>query len=245
MPSSAADAERERALLEGAADPPRRRVRWQAAVRIIPSRYPTVDLFERVAGPEDFEALYALESRTNPRLRDQVGEITLVAPEERVHGPGSTYVMAAFTHLNPEGARFNDTTFGAWYGARDRATAVAETAWHRERFLARTAEPPLELEMRVLEARLDARLHDLRGERERLPGIYDPDGYGRSQRLGRRLREAGSWGVAYDSVRRPGGQCVAAFRPRALAGCRQAEHLIYVWDGARIEQVFEKRLYRP
>lgn len=245
MPSSAADPARERALLEGALDPPRRRVRWQAAVRIIPSRYPTVDLFERVAGPEDFDALYALESRTNPRLRDQVGDITLVPPEERVHGPGSTYVMAAFTHLNPEGARFNDPTFGAWYAARERATAVAETVYHRERFLARTAEPGIELEMRVLEAKLDARFHDLRGDTEALPGVYDPAGYAVSQRLGRRLRDAASWGVVYDSVRRVGGQCVGVFRPRAVSRCRQAEHLVYVWDGARIAEVYEKRVYRP
>lgn len=235
----------ERDLLEGRADPPVRRVRWRAVIRIIPSRYPPVDLFERVADPADFEALYALEARTNPRLRDEVGDIELVPPGDRVLGPGSSYVMAPFTHLSPEGGRFTDGTYGAWYGAAERATAVAETVWHRERFLGRTSEPPLELEMRVLEARLDARLHDLRGQRAALPGIHDPQDYARSQRLGRRLRDQGSWGLVWHSVRRDGGQCVAAFRPRALAECRQAEHLVYVWDGARVAEIYEKRLYRP
>jgi RES domain-containing protein len=235
----------ERDLLSGAAQPPIRRVRWRAAVRIIPSRYPPIDLFERVADADDFDTLYELESRTNPRIRDELGKIRLVAPEDRVYGPRSSYIMAPFTHLNPEGGRFNDATFGAFYAAHERATAVVETCYHRARFLARTHEPPLEVEMRVLEARVDARLHDLRGQREALPRIYDVDSYADSQRLARHLRKARSWGIAFDSVRRAGGVCVALLRPRAVSECRQAEHLVYVWDGTRIAEVFEKRLYRP
>ncbi|HEX7049079.1 MAG TPA: RES family NAD+ phosphorylase [Longimicrobiales bacterium] len=231
-------------VLTGALTVPVRRVRWQRAIRIIPSRFPPIDLFERVADPEDFEALYEIEGLTNDRLRDEVGELRLVAPEDRVFGPGSTYIMAPFTHPNPAGSRFGDGDFGVYYTARDRATAIAETVYHRERFLSYTAEPALEIEMRVLEAKLQARLHDLRGMRAELPRIYDPDDYAISQRLGRRLRAEGSHGIAYDSVRRAGGQCAAVFRPKALSDCRQTEHLAYVWDGRRIVDVYEKRSYR-
>jgi hypothetical protein len=63
--------------------------------------------------------------------------------------------------------------------------------------------------------------------------------------LARRLRAARSWGIAYNSVRRASGECVAVWRPRAVSVCRQAEHLIYVWDGTRIAEVYEKKLYRP
>ncbi|MGH7482209.1 MAG: RES family NAD+ phosphorylase [Longimicrobiales bacterium] len=231
--------------LSGRADPPVRRVRWRAAIRIIPSRYPPVDLFERVADAADFGALFDLEALTNPRIRNQLGDIELVARREWAQGPGASYIMAPFTHLNLEGGRFSDASFGAFYAARTRATALAETRYHRARFLARTNEPPLSMDMRVLEANLDARLHDLRGERERLKGIYDPDGYGTSQRLARRLRAAGSWGITFNSVRHGGGDCVAALRPRALSNCRQAEHLIYVWDGTSIAEVYQKKLYRP
>lgn len=234
---------RESALLEGGEDPPQRRVRWRSAVRIIPSRFPPVDLFERIADTADFDALYEVESRTNPRLRDEVGEISLVPREERVFGPGSSYVMASFTHLNPLGGRFNDATFGAFYAARERATAVAETAYHRAKFLAATREPAIELDMRVLEAAIDARLHDLRGAA--LPRIRAPEDYSAGQQLARRLRAGRSGGVVYDSVRRAGGHCVALFRPRLVAECRQAEHLVYAWDGERIAEVYEKRVYRP
>src|SRR5690606_19195409 len=46
-----------------------RRIRWAPACRIVPTRHPTVYLFDRVAQPEDFEALYALEALTNDRVR--------------------------------------------------------------------------------------------------------------------------------------------------------------------------------
>jgi hypothetical protein len=221
-----------------------RRVRWLRSVRIIPSRYPPVDLFARVAPSEDFSALHAVESLTNERLRTERDGL-LVSPQEAVHGPGSSYIMAPFAHLNPEGGRFSDATFGAYYASRDRATAVAESKHHRQVFLARTREPPLELEMRVLEARVDAKLHDLRGLRSELREVYKPADYSASQQMARELRAAASMGIVYDSVRLEGGQCVAILRPRALSNCRQAEHLIYRWDGTRIAEVFEKRLYRP
>jgi hypothetical protein len=204
-----------------------------------------VDLFERLAGPEDFAALQAVESLTNARLRNETGEQRLVPPEEAVHGPGASYIMAPFTHLNPEGGRFSDETFGAFYAARERNTAVAESRHHRAIFLRRTAEPPLDVEMRVLEVRLEARMHDLRGMRKARPELYHPDDHAASRQLARILRARGSWGIAYDSVRREGGECAAVLRPRALSSCRQAEHLIYRWNGKEIAEVFEKRLYRP
>jgi hypothetical protein len=217
---------------------------WRPCFRIIPSRFPPIQLFAKVADPEDLEAVFAIEALTNGRLRQEVGELSLVPPEDRVSGPGSSYVMAAFTHPSPLGGRFTDGTFGAYYAARDRETAVAETVYHRERFLREMQAPPAEVDMRVLRATLQAVVHDLRGAGKAFPGIYHPADYAASQQLARELRAAGSWGVAYDSVRRPGGECVAAFRPPALSTCKQAEHLGYIWDGERIATVYEKRILR-
>lgn len=219
----------------------RRRIRWRPCYRIIPSRFPPIDLFERVAEPDDLDAVIALESMTNERLRDEVGEIQLVPPEERVTGPGSGYVMAAFTHTPPGGGRFSESSHGAYYAARTLETAIAETSYHRTRFMEATHEPPMHLDMRVLEAELDARLHDLRGMRLRRPEIYATDDYGASQALARTLRAEGSDGVVYDSVRDERGRCVAVFRPRRVKNCREMRHLTYVWDGMRIAAVYEKR----
>lgn len=220
---------------------PVRRIRWRACYRAIPSRFPPIDLFERVADPDELDAVIALESLTNDRLRDEVGDIQLVPADQRVTGPGAGYVMAAFTHTPPGGGRFSDERHGAWYAAQTLATSIAETSYHRARFMAATGQPPMHLDMRVLVAELDARLHDIRGMKSQLPGIYDPDDYGASQAFAHGARRAGSDGVAYDSVRLDGGRCVAVFNPRRVRNCREIQHLTYVWDGERISEVYEKR----
>jgi RES domain-containing protein len=196
-----------------------------------------------VADPADLDAVFEIESLTNDRLRDEVGELALVPADERVTGPGAGYVMAAFTHVAPPGlgGRFNDG-FGAYYAAADRSTAVAETVHHRERFLRETAAPPTEVDMRVLVARIRSDLHDVRDAADAHATIYHPTSYAAGQELAKALRAAGSWGILYRSVRRQGGECVAVFRPRAITGCRQSVHLSYVWDGERISIVYEKKV---
>ena len=216
-------------------------VEWKPSWRIIPSRFPPIQLFERVADPEDLEAVIAVESLTNPRLRDEVGDIRLVPPEDRVSGPGSSVIMAAFTHLNPAGSRFSDRTYGVFYAASDLDTAIAETAYHRERFMRATGESRMELDMRVYLVDLAAALHDLRGRKAEYPLVYHSDNYAAGQHLAATLRKEGSNGIAYDSVRRQGGECVAVFRARLLSNCRQERHLCYVWDRQRIASVYEKR----
>jgi hypothetical protein len=216
-------------------------VRFTSCNRIVASRLPTIHLFERVADPADWDALYKLESMTNPRLREQVGELSLVPVVDRVSGPNASVVMAPFTHLSPQGTRFTDGHFGAYYAAESVETAIAETRFHRENFLRATAQPPLELEMRCYLADVACELHDLRGLRAKLKDIYDPASYAASQKLGRELRNDGSNGIAFDSVRRPGGECVAMFRPRLVQNVRQGVHLRYAWDGASIARVYEMR----
>ncbi|MDB5670347.1 MAG: hypothetical protein JWO25_1306 [Alphaproteobacteria bacterium] len=151
--------------------------------------------------------------------------------------------MAAFTHLNPWGSRFTAGDYGLYYAAAEIETAVAETRHHRARFLAATAQGPIELDMLVYAASLRAELHDIRPEWQTRPELYDPDDYSASQRLGRELRESGSWGIWYRSVRRPAGECFAVLRPPALSNCRQERHLAYVWDGKAIVSVYEKRAF--
>lgn len=177
---------------------------------------------------------------TNDRLRQEAGDISLVPPEDRISGPGSTPVMAAFTHLKPGGDRFTDGSFGAFYASRTIETAIAETSYHRSRFLAATNEPAQEIDMRVYAADLEAELHDIRAGKASHPELYDPEAYVASQKFARALRDAGSNGIVYCSVRQRGGECVAVFRPRLLSNCRQERHLCYVWDGQSIVSIYEK-----
>jgi hypothetical protein len=216
-------------------------IRWQPCYRIIPSRFPPIGLFERVANPEDLEAIFSIEAMTNDRLREDVGELQLVPAEDRVSGPGSSPIMAAFTHLNPEGDRFSNGSFGIFYAGKSLETAVAETRYHRARFLAATDEPAQEVDMRVYAVDLVADLHDIRPLRESHPAYYHPTRYAMSQELASTLREGGSDGVVYQSVRDDDGECVAIFKPRLLSNCRQERHLCYVWNGQVISAIYEKR----
>ena len=212
--------------------PPRRQIRWAEAWRIVPSRFPPRGVFDRIASPEDLDALFAIESLTNARLRQELGQLDLVPRERRIGGPGTQPVMAAFTHLNPDGSRFSDGTYGVFYAAHSLDTAVAETMHHRAKFMAATNEPAMKLEMRCYRMAVHGRLHDLR---KGWAAMLQPDDYATPQALARELRAAGSDGVVYPSVRHAGGECVGLFHPDLASPCVQAQHLIYSWDGRRIQ----------
>ena len=218
--------------------PPTRRVRWSESYRIIPSRFPPIQLFERLGDPADWETLAEIESLTNDRVREEIGEISIVPVDERVSGPGASWVMACFTHIGRP-SRFSDGRFGVYYCARRRDCAVAETAYHMGRFFAATDEAPTHVEMRVLIARIDATLHDVRGDDPRWHEVHAPDDYTASQGLGRRLRDLGSNGVVFRSVRLEGGECIGAFRPKAVGVPIQGAHLRYHWNGVRIDRYFD------
>ena len=217
------------------------RIEWKPCWRIIPSRFPPIQLFERVTDPDDLEAIFELDALTNPRLRSEAGDIEFVPPEDRISGPGTTVIMAAFTHLNPSGSRFSDGTYGVFHAAIDLDTATAETKHHHERFLSATTQGHMELDMRVYLVNLDGDLHDLRGQKATQPLVYHNDNFSAGHHLARTLREAGSNGIAYDSVRRTGGECAAVFRPPLLSNARQERRLCYVWNGQQIVMVYEKR----
>ena len=129
--------------------------RWPKAWRIIASRFPPIDLFERVSdNPAMSEVLADLEQATNPRVRDEIGEIALVPPNRRVAGPGASWVMAPFTHVNPKGSRFSNGSYGVYYAAYALETALRETIYHFEKFARDARDPPRREDMRVLVGRV-------------------------------------------------------------------------------------------
>ena len=221
--------------------PPKRLIKWKRTFRIIPSRYPPVDLFERIADPADWETLAAIEGLTNDRLRDQIGDISIVPPGERISGPGASTIMAAFTHIGIA-SRFTDGTTGVYYANNRFDGSLREVVYHQERFLRRTHEPETRLEMRTYVGSLAESLHDIRGG---WPDAHDPDSYLAAQKLGAALRAKGSNGVVYNSVRFSGSWNVAAFRPKVLASKSgrahviQGPHVFLRWNGSRIDRTFK------
>jgi len=201
MPSAAAGASAPRTL----------HTAWRPSHRLVPSRFPPVGLFDRVADARDLEAVYALEGLTNDRVREEAGDQALVPLEDRIAGPGTTPIMGAFTHRHPEGSRFSDGAYGVYYCARALDTALAEVRYHQERFLRRTREGPIRLELRLYLSDLDVRLADVR----KRPECHHLDDYGPAQRLGRALRETGKDGFLYRSVRHA-ADCA---RPSSVPRC--------------------------
>lgn len=204
--------------------------------RVMLSRYPQIHLFERVSNPQDWGVLYAVESLTNPRLRDEVGDIRLIPPEDRVYGDGASWIMAAFTHppVDVRGGRFN-RDFGIYYCAADEAVAIAESSHHRARFLRESRIDKTTQETRVIRAQLGpVTLHDMRY----LAGhaIYHPDDYGEAQQFGYALRKAKSFGVHYQSVRAK-GECYGVMRARALSDAIHWRYLRYHYDQGAITDV--------
>ena len=209
---------------------------WAGAVRIIRSHYPPIDLFEDIADPEDWGLLISAEMKTNPRLMATIGNLDMVPPARRVSGPGATFLMAPFTHVSPDRpSRFSDGSFGVLYIAEAFDTAVAETIYHHGLFMAATDQPPgWTSHFREIVLDVAAGCHDIRGPD--YSALMNPSDYTEPQVFGAGLRNSGSEGIVYPSVRAT-GDCVALFYPDSATNVRQGRHLDYHWDGERVDLV--------
>ncbi|MDP1603206.1 MAG: RES family NAD+ phosphorylase [Legionella sp.] len=204
--------------------------------RLIPSRYPPVNFFDWADSPEELLQIALLEGLTNDRLTNDYGHIHLVAKDDWVGGPGATPLMAAFTHFGE--SRFSDgTSYGIYYAADSIQTAIAETKFHRERFLQASNEPPCVSQMREYTAFTNKSLVDLSGNGYESYLNPDVDSYKNSQAFGREIKSQNEWGLIYPSVRNVNATCIAVFRPPALTIPVQAGHYDYIWDGNVIGEV--------
>lgn len=202
---------------------------WERAHRLVPSHFPPINLFESVADPEDLDIIFEIEGLTNDRLMDEAGDLRRVPASERISGPGSTPVMAAFTHVG-YASRFTDGRDGVYYAGNSLDVAIAETRYHRERFLSATQEPDTEITMREYISMIQLPLLDIRGDQ--YVALHHPTDYSAAQRFAHDQRKAGVKGLLYSSVRCAGGECAALFTPRATSIPIQGGHYRYVWSGA-------------
>jgi len=186
-----------------------------------------------------------LRARTDPLINSRMERSFAIPAKDRVFGPGAGYVMAPFVYPTPDGTRFGPPaltaeSFGVYYAARDEATAIAEVKHHRVAFLQATRAVAQDLDFEVLRAPVKGtHFYDLRGRQREFPKVYSPTDYSASQKLGVELRRKAADGIAYDSVRREGGECVAVFRPRCVGPARPVKNLIFRWDGEAITAVLE------
>ena len=148
------------ALVLGTATLQESRVSWEPCHRIIASEYAGENLFDRITEePDDLESLREIADLTNPYVKSQLGEIELVKPEDRIYGPGSGLIMAAFAWPGRP-SRFSDGSRGTYYAAGTEETAIAETRYHDDLFFAGSGAMALEKTL-VHNLGRDARRHKI------------------------------------------------------------------------------------
>ncbi|GFZ74818.1 hypothetical protein BVY11_20115 [Pseudomonas amygdali pv. morsprunorum] len=200
--------------------------------RLVNSKFPPIALFDDVASADEFDILYQVQALTNPRLQNEVGDLNLIPRSEIPFGiTGCSYATAPFTHVNPDGSRFSDGSFGMLYLAASMDTAIAEVRHHQEMYWSKVQGLNYErFVFRGLTCEfdevgvLDATVLSL------TDAIYAPNDYSASRALGREVRKAKASGLRYRSVRSPGDTCWALTTPRHVDSIIQSNHYEMVWN---------------
>jgi RES domain-containing protein len=204
-------------------------------VRLIPSRF--ADAEDSVLAPlaendAVLRDLFDLDNATNDRLRGESGLLPGIGMDELVFGvPNFRMINAAYTYARPEGSRFNDGERGAWYCAFEPETALAEVSFHKSVEYQEIGRFDDSVSYQALLADFTATFHDLRAN-EAYADCLATDSYIASQRLAAELLEAGSMGIIYPSVRRPGGTNLACFRPALVGNVRKGRAYRLTWAGS-------------
>ena len=215
-------------------------ITWEPCWRIIKSIPNQFEILRRVDRPDGIiERITQTEYLTKRESPGEEEGILDAPPDGRIAGACSAIVEAAFANRSPGRGRFSGKNYGVFYAAGDLKTAMAETSHHYELRMRREQHTYMALDMQVYMYDLNGDFHDLRGQRATQLQVYHNSNYGAARRLAKRQRKNGSDGIAYDSVRRKGGECVAVFNPRLPSNERREQRLRYVWNGeqTRVEPV--------
>lgn len=209
-------------------------VKWSGeAYRLIPSRFPPVNVYEGLIAGDRQEEITAAENLTNPRLRS-LGRLSAsvngdVAADPRLQN----WNLAPFAYGNPDGTLFFGEDRPCLELSAERQTALAVSVAKREAFLRATNEASTGLDMRMLATPVRGMFWDLRAEAPL------PAGLSESQRraIGKQMPEAAQ-GILYRPVERPTGICLAIVTGDVLQRSQQTVHYRYMWDGRRISMLY-------
>lgn len=203
------------------------------AYRLVHSKFPPIAIFEDVASAEEFEQLYALQALTNPRMLSQAGNLERLPRGDIPFGiQGCSYATAPFTHVNPEGSRFSDGSFGVLYLGDSMETAIAEVRYHQQAYWSKVPELRYErFVFRGLTARFDqvGAMDALTIPRN--DPVYSPTNYSAARVLGREALAASALGLCFHSVRQPQGVCWGLFTPKQVRSVVQTAHYEMIWSG--------------
>ncbi|MFN3725441.1 MAG: RES family NAD+ phosphorylase [Allosphingosinicella sp.] len=200
--------------------------------RLIPSRFPPVDLYERFGSPALVAGAQRLEGITNPRLASR--QRIMTGPQAGTVNPNrlQNWNHAPFAYRNPEGTYWLDPAYGALDLAADEETALAIAVQRREQFLRRTSEPAIDLDMRLLITPVEGDFVDFEEDE---PAVEEIE----RRRLGRVLYEEGVSGILHRRSGLCNARFLSVFKGRVLGASVQATHYRFVWDGSSIRSVYD------
>lgn len=204
----------------------------QDCYQLIPSRFPIIEVYERLGDAELQAAAKALEARTNPRLAAINQLPSLPKQGDKAASQYQNWNHAPFAYKDPRGSFFLGPTHGCLELASDMDTALALALLRREEFLGSTDEPAMGLDMRVFSRRITGSFHDLT---KLDPNIPSAD----RRKIGHQLHESGSPGVLFC---RPGfgeHRFLAVFDGTLLPRAIQGAHYRFVWDGQKIKSIYD------
>jgi RES domain len=193
--------------------------------RLIPTQFADdgASVLARLTDDEEtLDGIFELDNATNDRLLAESRLAPGIDERELVFGiPQYRIINAAFCHPAPGGARFNSADRGAWYAGFEIATSQAEILYHRRLWLQEIEwDEEDEADYQDFLADFRTEFHDLRNAKE-YAGCLSPTSYVASQKLAAELLELGAAGIVYPCVRRPGGTCIACFRPVLVTNVRK------------------------
>lgn len=200
--------------------------------RLVNSHYPPIALFDDVADASEFDALHELQALSNPRLRAELGELSLLGRDEIPFGiRGCAYATAPFTHLNADGSRFSDGDFGILYIGDSDDTAIREVRYHQARYWPNVVGIKDDvLVMRGLKCLFGpSDAFDLTILGLGHP-VHDPDDYHTARTFGRQAFQQRQQTpvIQYCSVRNPGATCWGLLSPRPVIDVVQTFHCQFV-----------------
>jgi hypothetical protein len=196
--------------------------------RLIPSRFPPVDVYAGLVANDRFNELVEVENLTNPRLQSEGRLLELYGSPDSPQL--QNWNLAPFKYVNPEGSRFFGPMKPALELAADPQTALAVAVRRREAFLRRTNEPPIGLDMRMLKTPVEGDFFDLR----RLAvGIDALQRHGAADPL-----PEGASGVLFHADERPFADCISVIDKNVLARSVQTVHYRFEWNGERISSIY-------